>query len=124
MPPVSYTHLDVYKRQLLTIARLGLPVAVDGWLCLAENMPDGMAQRPGDVVTMADGSTCEIINTDAEGRLALADGLVLASAEAPDALVDIATLTGASVVALGRSLIHISVCISVSAGAVGGRGRA
>ena len=86
---------------LLTIARLGLPVAVDGWLCLAENMPDGMAQRPGDVVTMADGSTCEIINTDAEGRLALADGLVLASAEAPDALVDIATLTGASVVALG-----------------------
>jgi leucyl aminopeptidase len=56
---------------VLTIARLGLPVAVDGWLCLAENMPDGRAQRPGDVVTMADGTTCEIINTDAEGRLVL-----------------------------------------------------
>jgi leucyl aminopeptidase len=87
---------------VLTIARLGLPVAVDGWLCLAENMPDGRAQRPGDVVTMADGTTCEIINTDAEGRLVLADGLVLASREQPDALVDIATLTGSAVVALGH----------------------
>lgn len=87
---------------VLTIARLGLPVTVDGWLCLAENLPDGQAQRPGDVVTMADGSTCEIINTDAEGRLVLADGLVLASRDEPDAIVDVATLTGAAVVALGH----------------------
>ena len=87
---------------VLTVARLGLPVAVDGWLCLAENMPDGSAQRPGDVVTMADGTTCEIINTDAEGRLVLADGIVLASATLPDAIVDIATLTGAAIVALGH----------------------
>lgn len=87
---------------IATIARLGLPVAVEGWLCLAENMPDGRAQRPGDVVTMADGTTCEIINTDAEGRLVLADGLVLASQEKPDAIIDIATLTGAAIVALGH----------------------
>ena len=85
-----------------TIARLGLPVAVEGWLALAENMPDGGAQRPGDVVTMADGTTCEIINTDAEGRLALADALVLASREQPEAIVDVATLTGAAIVALGH----------------------
>ncbi|GAB77253.1 leucyl aminopeptidase [Austwickia chelonae] len=84
------------------IAELGLPVAVDGWLCLAENMPDGNAFRPGDVVTIADGTTCEVINTDAEGRLVLADGIVLASRRQPDVLVDIATLTGAAVVALGH----------------------
>lgn len=87
---------------VVAIARLGLPVAVEGWLCLAENMPDGGAQRPGDVVTMADGSTCEIINTDAEGRLLLADGLVLASRTEPDAIVDVATLTGSAIVALGH----------------------
>ncbi|MBW3086402.1 putative cytosol aminopeptidase [Austwickia sp. TVS 96-490-7B] len=85
-----------------TIARLGLPIAVDGWLCLAENMPGGRAQRPGDIVTMADGSTCEVINTDAEGRLILADGLVLASRRRPDVVVDVATLTGAAIVALGK----------------------
>ncbi|WP_162872843.1 leucyl aminopeptidase [Austwickia chelonae] len=84
------------------IAELDLPVAVEGWLCLAENMPDGNAVRPGDVVTMADGTTCEVINTDAEGRLVLADGLVLASRRQPDVLIDIATLTGAAVIALGH----------------------
>lgn len=87
---------------VIAIARLGLPVAVDGWLCLAENMPDGNAIRPGDVITMADGTTCEIINTDAEGRLCLADGLAMASREKPDAVVDIATLTGAAIIALGN----------------------
>ena len=87
---------------VFAIADLRLPVRVDGWLALAENMTGSNAQRPGDVVTMADGSTCEIINTDAEGRLVLADALVLASKENPDAIVDLATLTGAAMVALGR----------------------
>lgn len=83
------------------IARLELPVAVTGYLCLAENMTGDLAQRPGDVVTMRGGTTVEIINTDAEGRLVMADGLALASERTPDAIIDIATLTGAQVVALG-----------------------
>ena len=86
---------------ILVIAELGLPVAVTGYLCLAENMPSSLAQRPGDVVTMRGGKTVEIINTDAEGRLVMADGLVLAGEKKPDAIVDIATLTGAQVMALG-----------------------
>jgi leucyl aminopeptidase len=64
-------------------------------------MPSSLAQRPGDVVTMRGGKTVEIINTDAEGRLVMADGLVLAGEKKPDAIVDIATLTGAQVMALG-----------------------
>ena len=64
-------------------------------------MPSSLAQRPGDVVTMRGGKTVEIINTDAEGRMVMADGLVLAGEQKPDAIVDIATLTGAQVVALG-----------------------
>ncbi|MGB3827565.1 MAG: leucyl aminopeptidase [Ornithinimicrobium sp.] len=86
---------------VLAIAELGLPVAVTGYLCLAENMTGDLAQRPGDVVTMRGGKTVEIINTDAEGRLVMADGLALASERQPDAIVDIATLTGACTVALG-----------------------
>ncbi len=86
---------------VIAIAELGLPVAVTGYLCLAENMTGDLAQRPGDVVTMRDGKTVEIINTDAEGRLVMADGLALASEQRPDAIVDIATLTGACTVALG-----------------------
>ena len=66
-----------------------------------ENMPDGNAIRPGDVLTMASGKTVEILNTDAEGRLILADGLHYAAAEKPDLIIDAATLTGACVVALG-----------------------
>jgi leucyl aminopeptidase len=88
-------------------AELGLPVAVTGYLCLAENMPSGTAQRPGDVVTMRDGTTVEIIDTDAEGRMVLGDGLCLASERKPDAIVDIATLTGAQVVALGPRVAAI-----------------
>jgi leucyl aminopeptidase len=87
---------------VLTIAELGLPVAVTGYLCLAENMTGADAQRPGDVVTMHDGRTVEIINTDAEGRLVMGDGLALAADSRPDAIVDIATLTGAAVRALGN----------------------
>src|SRR5690606_3044675 len=80
---------------------LGLPVRVTAYLCLAENMLGEMAQRPGDVVTMRDGRTVEIINTDAEGRLVMADGLALATEQGPDAIVDVATLTGACITALG-----------------------
>ncbi|HST73150.1 leucyl aminopeptidase [Kocuria sp.] len=86
---------------VLTAAELGLPVKVTGWLCLAENLPSSTATRPGDVITIRGGRTVEVLNTDAEGRLVLADGLVAACEEAPDAVVDIATLTGAQMVALG-----------------------
>ncbi|GAA1116406.1 leucyl aminopeptidase [Arthrobacter flavus] len=87
---------------VLAIAELGLPIKVTGWLCLAENMPSGDAQRPSDVMTTYGGRTVEVLNTDAEGRLVMADALAAASEEAPDALIDIATLTGAQMIALGR----------------------
>ncbi|MFE7844928.1 leucyl aminopeptidase [Microbacterium sp. NPDC057407] len=86
---------------LRAVATLGAPVAVTAWLCLADNMPSGRATRPGDVLRMLDGTTVEVLNTDAEGRLVLADGLVAASREHPDVIVDVATLTGAITVALG-----------------------
>ncbi|MFW0179218.1 leucyl aminopeptidase [Rothia sp. P7208] len=82
-------------------AELELPVAVTAILCLAENMPGGTAIRPEDVLTMRDGQTVEVLNTDAEGRLVMADGLAYASESAPDVLIDVATLTGAQLVALG-----------------------
>ncbi|KAF0648540.1 MULTISPECIES: leucyl aminopeptidase [Streptomyces] len=87
---------------VVAVARLGLPVNVTGWLALAENMPSGTATRPGDVLRMYSGKTVEVLNTDAEGRLVLADALTRASEEAPDAIVDVATLTGAMVLALGN----------------------
>src|SRR6185312_7895982 len=71
---------------LRAAATLGLPVRVSAWLCIADNMPSGRATRPGDVLRLLDGSTVEVLNTDAEGRLVL---------------VDIATLTGAITIALG-----------------------
>ncbi|MGK5641732.1 leucyl aminopeptidase [Streptomyces sp. URMC 126] len=86
---------------VLAAAKLGLRVNVTGWLALAENMPSGTATRPGDVLTMYSGKTVEVLNTDAEGRLVLADALTRASEENPDAIVDVATLTGAMVLALG-----------------------
>ncbi|MFE9421911.1 leucyl aminopeptidase [Kitasatospora sp. NPDC006697] len=82
--------------------RLGLAVNVTGWLALAENMPSGSATRPGDVLRMYGGKTVEVLNTDAEGRLVLADAIVRAGEEGPDAIVDVATLTGAMVLALGN----------------------
>lgn len=87
---------------VMAAAELKLPVAVTGWLCLAENLPSATATRPGDVLTMHSGHTVEVLNTDAEGRLVLADGLWAAGQEDPDLLVDIATLTGAQMVALGN----------------------
>ena len=86
---------------LRAIAERGLPVRVTAWLCIADNMPSGRAIRPGDVLRQLDGTTVEVLNTDAEGRLVLADGLVAASREHPDVIVDVATLTGAITVALG-----------------------
>ncbi|MBF4462293.1 MULTISPECIES: leucyl aminopeptidase [unclassified Rathayibacter] len=87
------------------VAELRLPVRVTAWLCLAENLPSGTAIRPNDVLTIRGGTTVEVLNTDAEGRLVLADGLVAASEEQPDALVDVATLTGAATVALGTRTV-------------------
>ena len=86
---------------VVAAAELRLPIAVTARLCIAENMPSGTAARPNDVITMLDGTTVEITNTDAEGRLVLADGLVAASRTMPDAIIDIATLTGAARIALG-----------------------
>ncbi len=86
---------------VLAAAHLGLPLEVHGILGCVENMPDGDAYRPGDVFPSLDGKTVEIINTDAEGRLVLADALAYARELEPDYLVDHATLTGACMVALG-----------------------
>jgi leucyl aminopeptidase len=90
---------------VLAAARLQLPVAVTGWLCLAENLPSGSAIRPNDVLRIRGGRTVEVLNTDAEGRLVLADGLVAASEEHPDAILDVATLTGAASIALGNRYV-------------------
>ncbi|MBL7254705.1 leucyl aminopeptidase family protein [Paractinoplanes lichenicola] len=89
----------------LAAADLGLPVRVTTLLPLAENAVSGAAYRPGDVITHYDGTTSESTNSDAEGRLVLADALAYAAAElAPDVLIDLATLTGAAKVALGSSI--------------------
>jgi leucyl aminopeptidase len=82
-------------------AELGLGVNVVGYLCAAENMPGGGAQRPSDVITIYGGKTVEVLNTDAEGRLVLADGIVRSGQDNPVLIVDVATLTGAATVALG-----------------------
>jgi leucyl aminopeptidase len=86
------------------IAELGLKVKVTGWVPTAENMPSGEAMRPGDVITMFDGTTVEVLNTDAEGRLILADALGMAVLEKPTLLIDAATLTGAQGIALGSRI--------------------
>ncbi|MHA6793412.1 leucyl aminopeptidase [Pseudonocardia bannensis] len=82
-------------------AQLGLPVAVTATVPMAENMPSDTAYRPGDVLKMYGGKTVEVLNTDAEGRLILADAIVRAGKDAPDYLIETSTLTGAQVVALG-----------------------
>jgi len=84
------------------IAQLAPAVNVIGYLAAAENMPGGGAQRPTDIITIHGGKTVEVLNTDAEGRLVLADALARSAADSPDLLVDVATLTGAQLVALGR----------------------
>ncbi|WP_149822566.1 leucyl aminopeptidase [Streptomyces tailanensis] len=92
---------------VVAAARLGLEVNITGWLALAENMPSGSATRPGDVLRMYSGKTVEVLNTDAEGRLVLADALAKASEDKPDAIVDVATLTGAMMLALGNRTFGI-----------------
>ena len=105
---------------IMAAAELSAPVSITAWMCLAENMPSGTALRPNDVITIRGGKTVEVLNTDAEGRLVLADGLQAASEEEPDLIIDVATLTGAARVALGeryaglmgdevaRELVHTS----------------
>ena len=88
---------------MAALPSVAAPVRVTALLACAENMPSGAAQRPGDVLTSYGGRTVEVLNTDAEGRLVLADALAYADARlAPDALVDVATLTGAATFGLGR----------------------
>lgn len=86
---------------IFAAARLGLKVNVTATIPMAENMPDGESYRPGDVITHYGGKTSEILNTDAEGRLVLADAIVRACEDKPDYLIEMATLTGAQLVALG-----------------------
>ncbi len=87
-----------------TLAALDVKSRVTGYVPLVENMPSGNAIRPGDVLKMRSGTTVEVLNTDAEGRLILADALSLASEEKPGAVIDLATLTGACMVALGDKI--------------------
>jgi leucyl aminopeptidase len=90
---------------LRAVADLGLPLRVTALVAAAENMPSGSAQRPGDVLTQYGGRTVEVLNTDAEGRLVLADALAYADRDLQaDVVVDVATLTGAMPVALGRRI--------------------
>ena len=86
----------------LAASALSSTTSITAYLCLAENMPSGSASRPNDVITIKGGKTVEILNTDAEGRLVMADGLALASELSPDLIIDIATLTGAARIALGE----------------------
>src|SRR5680860_1454098 len=86
------------------LGELGVKHKVVAYTPLVENMPSGSAIRPGDVLEIRNGTTVEVLNTDAEGRLILADALSLAADEGADAIVDLATLTGACLVALGDKI--------------------
>jgi leucyl aminopeptidase len=86
------------------VAALGGRIPITAWAPMTENLPSGTAVKPGDVLTTRSGKTIEVLNTDAEGRLILADGLTLAVEARPDAVIDLATLTGAAIVALGKEI--------------------
>ncbi len=110
-PPASMLHMKedmagaaAAVQATFLIAQLGLPIAVTTYAPMAENMISGAAMRPGDVLTMRGGTTVEMTNTDAEGRLIMADALVMAAEAKPDVILDIATLTGHMVVALGEKV--------------------
>ncbi len=92
---------------MLHLHDAGCPATVTGYLMCTDNMPSGTAAKLGDVMTVRGGTTVEIINTDAEGRLVMADALVMAAEEQPDAIVDIATLTGACMRALGEQVAGV-----------------
>jgi len=83
------------------LSELKLPIRVTGLMPLTENMPSGTAQKPGDIITAYNGKTIEVLNTDAEGRLILADALAFAAEKKPKAIIDLATLTGAIITCLG-----------------------
>ncbi len=95
------TGAAVVAAALLAVARLGLRADVDAYLPMTENLTGGRAMKLGDVLTFRDGQTAEVLNTDAEGRLILADALAYATESSPARIVDLATLTGACLVALG-----------------------
>jgi leucyl aminopeptidase len=84
------------------VAELKLPIRLVGLMPFTENVPSGSAQKPGDIIKAYNGKTIEVLNTDAEGRLILADALSLASTYKPKAIIDMATLTGAIIISLGR----------------------
>jgi len=90
-----------------TLRDLGCPAAVTGWLMCTDNMPSGAATRLGDVLTMRGGKTVEVVNADAEGRLVMADAIALAAEEGVDAIVTIATLTGAAMRTFGTALAPV-----------------
>jgi leucyl aminopeptidase len=91
----------------VTVRRRALPVRLLVVVPAAENVPDGLSLRPGEVLTLAGGKTVEVLNTDAEGRLVLADALAFACRRRPDWLIDAATLTSACVMALGREFAGV-----------------
>ncbi|MFD0820741.1 leucyl aminopeptidase, partial [Micromonospora zhanjiangensis] len=92
---------------MLAVAALKPGVAVDGYLAMAENMPSGSAYRPGDVITMFNGKRVEVLNTDAEGRMVLADAMARACADGCDYLLETSTLTGGQVIALGKRVAGV-----------------
>jgi leucyl aminopeptidase len=89
------------------LPELRLPVEVTGYIPTTDNLPGGNAQKPGDIIRYLNGKTIEVLNTDAEGRLILADGLALAAREKPDYMINLATLTGACMVALGTEVAGV-----------------
>ena len=101
---VDFWRVEAYEpdRRLRLVAEMKLPINVVGVIPAAENMPGGGATRPGDIVRSFGGKTVEVLNPDAEGRLVLADALGYARTLKPQAVVDLATLTGAVKVALGK----------------------
>ena len=113
-PPDGMEHMKddmggaaVVLGTMAALPALAPSVAVTGYCALAENMPSGSAQRPGDVFTARNGKTVQVLNTDAEGRLVMADALSLAAESEADAIVDVATLTGAVSHAVGRRAIGV-----------------
>jgi leucyl aminopeptidase len=92
---------------MLAVAALKPPVAVAGYLAMAENMPSGSAYRPGDVITMFNGKRVEVLNTDAEGRMVLGDAIARACADGTDYLFETSTLTGGQVISLGKRIAGV-----------------
>ena len=108
---------------LQAIAALRPAVNVVGYLAMAENMPSSTAQRPSDVITIFGGKSVEVLNTDAEGRLVLADALARSAQDAPDLVIDVATLTGAQLIALGPRISGVMGSDEDVAGAIAATAR-